>query len=325
MKNIFIRDLHSIKTVVIITLLLVSFYSNAQLKGGHLLGAMGLQSGTQTPENTLSVFLPAYFYNTTSLRDNDGDVAVANPDLNMFLTGVGVGWVSDLKILGANYGASVLLPFASNAIQGNYVNSKSPFAFSDTYFVPIQLGWHNKKADFIFSYAMYLPTGKYENGASDNSGLGMFINELSAGTTVYFNDKKTLHLSALASYEMNGKKKGTDIKTGDILSLEGGFGKTFYVMGGTTDAPAPKSIINAGLIYYMQFKTTSDEIPLPIGNAVFTGNKDRVMALGAEVNYFHISSSTSAGLRWFGEVESINRFKGNTFFLTLAHVFSFKK
>jgi hypothetical protein len=322
MEKTFNRKIQPIRIVVTVTLLLVSFFSNAQLKGGHLLGGMGLQSGTQTPENTLSVFVPAYFYNTTSLRNNDGDVAVANPDLNMFLTGVGVGWVSDLKILGANYGASVLLPFASNTIQGNAVSSKSPFAFSDTYLVPVQLGWHNKRADFVFSYAMYLPTGKFENGASDNSGLGMFINELSAGTTVYFNDHKTLHLSTLVSYEMNGKKKDTDIKTGDILSLEGGFGKTFYNMSGG-ETPAPKSIINAGLIYYMQFKTTSDEIP--VGSFVFNGNKDRVMALGAEVNYFHIGCSTSAGLRWFGEVESINRFKGNTFFLTLAHVFSFKK
>jgi hypothetical protein len=323
MKTIFNRNIQSIKTVVTTLFLLLSFFSNAQLKGGHFLGAMGLQSGTQTPENTLSVFVPVYFYNTTSLRNDDGDVAVADPNLNMFLTAVGVSWVSDIKILGGNYGVSALLPFATNTIQGNYVSSKSSFAYSDTYIVPVQLGWHNKKADFIFTYAMYLPTGKFDIGASDNSGLGMFINELSAGTTLFFNDKKTLHLSALASYEMNSKKKGTDIKTGDLFSLEGGFGKTYYVMGGTTDAPAPKSIINAGLVYYMQFKATSDEIP--VGSYVFSGNKDRVMALGAEVNFFHIGSSTSAGLRWFGEVESINRFKGNTFFITLAHVFSTKK
>lgn len=313
---------HTIKSVSTIVLLLISFLSHAQLKGGHILGAMGLQSGTQTPENTLSVYVPGYFYSASSLRNADGDKSIANPDLNMFITGVGASYVSDFKILGANYGASVLLAFASNRIQGNTLDSKSPFALTDTYVVPIQLGWHHKRADFVFSYQIYLPTGKFDLGASDNSGLGMFMNEFSAGTTLFFNDKKTFHFSALASYEINGKKKDTDIKTGDLLSIEGGLGKTFYMMN--AEKTAPKGILNAGLIYYLQYKVTNDQIPVPVFGTIET-DKDRVGGIGAEVNYFHIGCSTSAGFRWIAEVEAINRFQGNTFFLTLAHVFSFKK
>ena len=126
----------------------------------------------------------------------------------------------------------------------------------------------------------------------------------------------------MAGYEINGKKKDTDIKTGDLLSVEGGLGKTFYVMDGTN--PMPKSIFNAGLIYYLQYKMTNDKIPVPVIGTIET-TKDRVGGIGAEINYFHLKSSTSAGIRWIGEVEAINRFQGNTFFLTLAHVFSFKK
>ncbi|MEP6804325.1 MAG: transporter [Flavobacterium sp.] len=322
MKTKFSKHLPTIQSVFTLLLLLVGFLSHAQLKGGHILGAMGLQSGTQTPENTLSVYVPGYFYTASSLRNADGDKSIANPDLNMFITGVGATYVSDFKILGANYGAAVLLAFASNRIQGNTVDSKSPFALTDTYIVPIQLGWHNKRADFIFSYQVYLPTGKFDLGASDNSGLGMFMNELSAGTTLFFNDKKTFHFSALASYEMNGRKKDTDIKTGDLLSIEGGLGKTFYAMN--AEKTAPKGILNAGLIYYLQYKTTNDQIPVPVFGNIET-TKDRVGGIGAEVNYFHIGSSTSAGFRWIAEVEAINRFQGNTFFLTLAHVFSLKK
>jgi hypothetical protein len=193
---------------------------------------------------------------------------------------------------------------------------------TDTYIVPIQLGWHNKRADFVASYQIYLPTGSYTAGASDNSGLGMFINEFSAGTTLYFNDKKTFHFATLASYEINGKKKDTDIKTGDILSLEGGLGKTFYMMNAAKTAP--KGILNAGLIYYLQYKVTNDKIPVPVIGIV-EGEKDHVGGIGAEINYFHIGCNTSAGFRWLGEVNAINRFQGNTFFLTLAHVFSLKK
>ncbi|RKR10074.1 hypothetical protein C8C83_1743 [Flavobacterium sp. 90] len=310
------------KFILVLALLFICLSGNAQLKGGHILGAMGLQSGTQNPVNTLSVYIPGYFYSASSLRNANGDKSIANPDLTMTITGVGASYVSDFKILGANYGATVLLPFAANTIQGNSVNATNSLAYTDTYIQPIQLGWHNKRADFVFSYQMYLPTGRFTAGASDNTGLGMFMNEFSGGTTLFFNDKKTFHFSVLAAYELNGKKKDTDIKTGDILSVEGGLGRTFYMMN--AEKTAPKGILNAGLIYYLQYKVTNDKIPVPIFGTIET-DKDRVAGIGAEINYYHIGCSTSAGFRWIGEVEAVNRFQGNTFFLTLAHVFSFKK
>lgn len=315
------KSKQTIKSVLTLSFLLIFYLGHSQLKGGHILGAMGLQSGTQAPANTLSLYVPAYLYDASSLRNADGDKAIANPDLTMFLTGVGASYVSDFKILGANYGATILVAFASNTIQGNTIDSKNSLAFTDMYIQPVQLGWHNKKADFVFSYSLYLPTGRFTAGASDNAGLGMFMNEFSAGTTLFFNDKKTVHFSALASYELNGKKKDTDIKTGDILSIEGGLGKTFYMMN--AEKTAPKSILNAGLIYYLQYKVSNDKIP--VGNFVLEPDKDRIGALGAEVNYLHIGSKTAAGLRWLGEIGAVNRFQGNTFFLTLAHVFSFEK
>lgn len=308
------------QSILVVLFALISFYGNAQLKGGHILGAMGLQSGTQAPENTLSVYVPVYIYTANCLRNGDGD-SIGNPDLTMFITGAGASYVSDFKILGANYGASILLAGASNAIQGSYIDSKSSFAFTDMYLQPLQLGWHNKRADFVFSYQMYIPTGKYELGGSENSGLGMFMNEISAGTTLFFNDKKTFHFSALAAYEINGKKKDTDIKTGDIFSIEGGLGKTFYCMN--AEKTAPKAILNAGLIYYLQYKVSDDKIP--VGSLLLEPDKDHVGALGAEVNYFHIGCMTSAGFRWVSEFGAVNRFQGNTFFITLAHVFSTKK
>lgn len=310
-----------LKSLLIITSLLLCSLSQAQLKGGHILGAMGLQSGTQTPANTLSIYVPGYLYDASSLRDAQGEKSVANPDISMFITGAGANYVSDFKILGANYGATILLAFASNTIQGNTIDSKNSLAFTDMYVQPIQLGWHNKRVDFVFSYQLYLPTGRFTAGASDNSGLGMFMNEFSAGSTLFFDEKKTVHFSALASYEINGKKKNTDIKTGDIFSIEGGLGKTFYIMN--SEHKVPKSILNAGLIYYLQYKVSNDKIP--VGNLMLQPDKDRVGALGAEVNYFHIGCKTSAGLRWVSELGAVNRFQGNTFFLTLAHVFSLAK
>jgi hypothetical protein len=86
---------------------------------------------------------------------------------------------------------------------------------------------------------------------------------------------------------------------------------------------APKSILNAGLIYYFQYKVSNDKIPA--GNFVLEPDKDQIGGLGAEVNYLHIGCMTSAGLRWVSEFGAENRFQGSTFFLTLAHVFSLSK
>lgn len=297
MKMKFINQKQVVK--LIFSLIIISDYAGyAQLKGGHLLGAMGIQSGSQAPVQSLSLYLPRYLYNTSSLRNADGDKSTANPDLNMFLSGLVDSYVTDFKILGANYGAGILLPFTSNTIQGNFIDSKSSFAFSDIYLQPLQLGWHFKKSDFVFSYQVFLPAGKYKMEGDNNSGLGTIINEFSAGTTLFFNETKTIHFSVLGSYEMNGKKKNTEIKTGDILSLEGGVGKTFYVLN--KEKTAPKAFVNAGLIYYLQYKVSSDKIP--IDNLILRPEKDKIYALGAEINFLHFSSSNSAGLRWATEL-----------------------
>ena len=45
-------------------------------------------------------------------------------------------------------------------------------------------------ADVLVGHAVYPAIGRYPFGASDNAGLGMWTQELSAGTTVYFNVEK---------------------------------------------------------------------------------------------------------------------------------------
>jgi hypothetical protein len=288
--------------------------ASAQLKGDHLLGDAGLQSGTQGPPG-FALVVPAYFYAASKLKNSKGDVVTDNLDLHMFVTGVGGSWVTNLKILGANYGGSVLFPFASNRLESTVTTTKSPFAFSDIYFQPIQLGWHTKHADFLFGYALYFPSGKYEMGGDDNSGLGQLANELSAGSTVFFDKAKLIHFSALLSYAFNSEKKDTDVKTGDNLSIEGGLGKTWYKKAAA--GPVPR-IINAGIVYYMQLKTTTDKIPLAGGNTLDPA-KDQIFGAGLEGSYYAPHIRTLFNLRWIAEMGAQNRIQGNTFMLTLAY------
>jgi hypothetical protein len=297
--------------------------SFAQLKGDRLLGGVGLDAGTQAPAQTFTLAVPLYFYDASSLKNANGDKSGVSPNFNMFLTALGGTYVSNVKILGGNYGASILLPFAQNRIQGNNVDSKSSFAFSDIYLQPFQLGWKTKTADFVFNYGMYIPTGKYELGGDSNAGLGMFTNEFEAGTTIRLDPKGSINFSSLLSYEIHNDKKGTDIKPGDIFTAEGGLGKTWYTFNGTK---IPTSIIKTGIVYYMQFKATNDELP-PIlpginPNSIYLPGKDHVYALGLDGNILLTKSRMLLGLRWFDEFSAVNRLQGNTFFVTIAHVFS---
>ncbi len=55
----------------------------------------------------------------------------------------------------------------------------------------------------------------------------MWTYEPFLGATVYFDEKKTFSLATTAYWEIHGRKEDTDVKVGQILTLQGGLGKSF--------------------------------------------------------------------------------------------------
>jgi hypothetical protein len=306
---------HSIKRSAILFLsVMLTVMANAQLKGDHLLGDFGLNAGSQAPP-TVIVALPFYWYGASKLKNSDGDIVTDKLNIDAFLLGAGASVVTNAKILNANYGFSMLFAFMSNRLEGNKINSSTALAFSDMYIQPLQLGWHTTKADFTFGYGIYLPTGKFEFAGNNNTGMGMWTHEFSAGTTVFFDQKKTVHFSTVGFFETHSDKKETDVRVGNIISLEGGLGKEFHKP--IAGFPIP-IVFNAGAVYYTQFKVSSDKIP--VGNNIFTGSKDQIYSWGLEFNVLHPKIRTSIGLRWLDELGAKNRFEGNTFLITLGYI-----
>ncbi len=307
---------HTLSVVILSSLLLAGSSSlKAQLRGDHLLGLVGLQSGTQAPAGLNAVLIPAYFYTTDRFKNADGDVSAKNLGMVSYLTAPAFSWVIKPKILGGNLGGSVLIPFVTNKIEAGDADSRSSFNLSDIYLQPVQMGWHFKQVDVTGAFALYIPAGKYTLGDDNNSGLGMWGYEFSAGSTVFFDKKKEWNASALLSYELNSKKKDSEMRVGNVLTIEGGAGKTWYKK---TKGPVPV-IFNAGLNYYMQFKTTGDQIPLGSTSYFLATDKDRVFGLGAEGNVFIPSIRSLITLRWISELGAVNRFQGNTFLLSWAY------
>ena len=190
-------------------------------------------------------------------------------------------------------------------------DSKTSTGFADLYVQPIVLGWNANRADFTAGLGIYAPTGEYTAGGDSNRGLGMWSYEVFGGTTVYFDEARTWHLAATVFFETHGKKDGTDIRVGDIVTLEGGIGKSFM------DGAA-----NVGIAYYAQWKVSDDDFGVgftpPAGPLL---DRHRVFGFGPEVTVPLASRSKLYGflnLRYFWETGARTTLEGDAFVATFT-------
>ena len=262
--------------------LLVAVPAQAQLNGSHTPGDYGVQSGSQPSPG----FYAALFYlryDADTIKDADGNIvrpAPSSPGSLAVSAVAPLAWyVSKAKFLGANYGAMVVLPLANASIEAPAfaLGETIGTSVSDLLVRPIDLGWHTARADVAAGLQLYAPTGRYEPGGSENIGKGMWTYEPFLGTTVYFDQKRTLSLAATAYWEIHGNKKDTDVKVGQILTLQGGLGKSF--LGGG---------LIVGAAYYAQWKLTEDqlaefELPGRTPIDVTINGKHKVFGFGPDV------------------------------------------
>ena len=281
MTNIQQRLLVTIAAAVA-TLLFLPSPTAAQLNGQNLKGDVGLKSGSQAPPGGY-VAIPLWFYSADAVKDREGD-EILTGSLDATIFGAALNVVTNRKVLGANYGFLVVLPFANNRVQGVEDFDANPGAgLTDMFIQPISLGWHRPRADVTAAYGLYLPTGRYEDGADDNTGLGMWGQELLLGTTLYLNEQRSLHAATTATFNFQSEKEDSETKVGNILNLEGGVGADF-LGGGLT----------AGLAYYGTFKLTEDRFDRLLPSLLIRG-KNRVWGLGPEATLAIAANRTVYG------------------------------
>jgi hypothetical protein len=291
---------------------LICSYAHAQFKGDHIPGFTGLQNGTQAPPG-LYVGNVVWVYPTDTLKDNSGRDLNVPAGITSTATIILVSLVANQKLLGGNIGASVAFPFIQNRIQTASLDVNTGFGWTDM-FANVSLGWKLKRADVMLGYNAYFPTGRFTGTATNNTGLGMWGNEVTIGSTVYLNEKKTWHAAATFGAEFHTEKAGTGITVGNLGTVEYGFGKTFYKKGA---GPIP-TIFNVGAAGYAQFKMTGDNGPgVPLA---LRGLKDRVFALGPEFNVFMPGPRLTFLVRYQPEFAARNRTQGQTIIISLVWV-----
>jgi hypothetical protein len=257
--------------------------AEAQLNTQHLKGTAGLKSGSQPPPGVYFIAPLFYVYKADEVKDRDGNRLPFAADLTSQVYGGGVSVVTTRKLFGGSYGFQVLLPVgANNRIQGTEIDANPGAGLTDSVITPFSLGWHGKRADATVGYTLFAPTGRYTDGANNNTGLGMWGNELAVGTTVYLSDSRQWHAATLASFDFQSKKEDSETKVGNVMHLEGGLGADF-LKGGLT----------AGVDYYASFKLTDDQIAgFP---DILIRGKNKVFAVGPEAQLALAKNSTLYG------------------------------
>jgi hypothetical protein len=296
----------------LLAFLLIALSSQAQYRGDHIPGFIGLESGTQAPPGVYVGDL-VYVYRTDTIKGDNGNSVSLPGSVTSTADAILVQVVTNYKLLGANVGASIGFPFIKNRIQLNSFDVSSSLAYSDT-FAGASLGWHLKRADVTAGYNLYMPTGSFSPNATNNTGLGMWGNEFTVGSTVYLDQKRMWNAAANFALEFNTDKSGTNIRVGDVGTVEGGAARTFYKK---TSGPIP-IVMNLGAAGYAQFKVTGDsgsDIPTPL-----QGFKDRVFALGPEFNVFIPGPNLSLVARYEPEFGARVRTQGQTFVFSIVWV-----
>ena len=271
-----------IAIVMLLACLCLPRVASAQLNGQNIKGDAGLKSGSQAPPGAY-VAVPLWFYTADEVKNRNGETVLSGK-LDAAVFGAALNVVTQKKLVGANYGFLVVLPWANNRVQGAEDFDSNPgVGLTDMYVQPINLGWHSPRADVILAYGLYLPTGRYEDGADNNTGLGMWAQEFLAGTTLYLNSARSLHAATTATFNVQSKKRDSNTKVGNILNLEGGAGADF-LGGGLT----------AGLAYYGTFKVSDDQFDSPLAQLLVRG-RNRVWGLGPEVTLAIAANKTVYG------------------------------
>ncbi|HUR36063.1 MAG TPA: transporter [Vicinamibacterales bacterium] len=265
-----VRRLPFLITAALTAVCLLPSSAAAQLNGSNLKGDTGLKAGTQAPPGVY-VGVPLWFYTADAVKGHEGN-EILTGKLDATVGGVLLNVVTKKKVLGGNYGFVAVLPFANNRVQGaGDFDSNPGSGVTDMYVQPINLGWTRPRADFTAAYGLFLPTGRYEDGADDNTGLGMAGQELLFGTTVYLNKARSVHAATVATFDWFSEKKDSDTRVGNIINLEGGLGADFLKGGLTT-----------GLAYFGTFKVTDDTFDARVPPRI-APDKNRVWGLGPEV------------------------------------------
>jgi hypothetical protein len=270
------------------------------------------------------------FYTTDTYKDRNGNSADSvtiggvtldvDADIDSFALVPTFIWVSPWEFLGASYATLIAPSFVNTSVQAGLRTQtgfgrsidESQFAFGDLYVRPVWLGWNSKHFGVSAGYGFYAPTGEYDDGEADNTGLGFFTHELQAGLTWYPWEHQATAAMVAGTYEIHYEKDDVDITPGERFSLDWGVSQFVPINEDQT------LLVELGLTGYSQWQVERDS-----GDDVISllNTKDEIHAAGLQVGLASLPRNASLTFRYLHEFEAEARFEGDLFSLVLAKGF----
>ena len=280
--------------VIAVVALVIASPGSGQAQNHYPAGAEGIKAASLPPPGL-------YFrdYNFVYWAD-DFPGGPPNFEVFAYVNAPRLIWMTDCKILGANYGMDVIVPFGYTDVSLPGF-SDDEFGFGDVQFEPLLLAWHQKQWDFALAYAIWAPTGKSDAAPTAKLGKGFWSHMFTAGATWYPDEEKTWSASVLNRYEIHTESNDAPMTPGDTLTVEMGLAKTV------------RPGLDVGLVGYWQEQITDGK-----GD----GSPDeRVFGLGPEIAGRCPAIGMHVSLRYLREFDARQRPEGNTVTLTLTHRF----
>ncbi len=242
----------------------------AQQLGYKLLGSAGIDAGVQAPVG-ITVMDQSLRYDADQLRDREGNV-IPIAGLGIAGTGSSFGASYTVKPKNAPYLSFALgIPVASIRVNSDQpAASLNGFGFADLFVQPIKVGWSGRRFDVVGGYMVYIPTGHFEPKTGVSPGQGYWTHQLSTGGALYLDSTRGSRISALASYDENTRKRGIDVRRGNMFQIQGGAGAAVhrFVMFGA-----------AGYALWQVTPDRGSDIPPSL-----LGQRSRVFGLGPEID-----------------------------------------
>ncbi|QLE00194.1 transporter [Galbibacter sp. BG1] len=245
---------------------------------GNSISSGSLQGGEL---NFSSIDVQAY--------NNTFDVTYVSPEIN-FLKGLRYLFFIDIPYNTAN------LQIAATEVLRRPGSVRGGSAgFSDITISPITLSYSFEKMDVTGGYTFVAPTGSYQTGSDNNTGLGYWSHLFQLGMYYYLNEKSTAFLIS-PTYEFHGQLKDADVTVGDRFSVEYGISQYLSERFEVT--------FQGGHVW---------QIGEDRGSEVYwnTSVKDRSSIVSAGAGYWFLGNSVYGHLKWLSSYGNRQFFQFN--------------
>jgi hypothetical protein len=303
-----------------ILLLVLANAVDAREPGHYVPGIANIRDFAVPPDPGFYYVQYNAFYSTDTYRDRNGDsvdsIGVGartidlETDIDIYVINPQFMWVTDREIWGGRYSFYVApsIGKASIGAGASAINRDIEFdddnnGLGDTLLQPLLLGWSGAQHDLSLGFGLYLPTGEYDAGDSDNIGLGFWTAQLQFGGYYYLDETQASALMVVLTWETHGEKEDTNITPGDHATFELGF--SHYL----------SDRLEAGLQFFHQRQLEGDDGSDALGGSV----EPEINGLGLQIAYW-VTPSLNLSFKYIEERDAEARYEGDWTILNLTWI-----